>query len=484
MGVPAVNQTELDGALGVLPPSSGELLALAGYSSSGTVATPATYGSATALATDFGVGPLVEAAARHIATTGKPVCVCNTGKTTDGSYSAVTTTRVGSSTCAVTAHAATKPNDDLEVYIRIVAGGTIGIAGITFVYSFDGGRTLSQTTALGTVSTYVLDATLGVQIDLAAGTLSAGDYFSFRTVAPAPNTTQIGVALAALAASQINWKICEMAFAMGTGDFDQVETSFASMFTAGKFRAWVGSIRTPDLAESEATYLAAMSGFAAKSTKCGELCAGACEFPSGISGRIYRRPISMVIGSREAAVTAQIDIADITLGALVGVSITDALGAPKHHDETANPGLDDARFTTLRTWEGRSGVFVTRPRIFSSAGSDFYLMPHRRVMNLARTISRAYLEERLSKPIVVDATTGFILEEEAVEIESGCNARLRAVLGPAPMASGWREVLARNDNLLSTRTLTATTRIIPLAYVEWISESIGFTNPALQVVTA
>jgi hypothetical protein len=122
---------------------------------------------------------------------------------------------------------------------------------------------------------------------------------------------------------------------------------------------------------------------------------------------------------------------------------------------------------------------VTRPRIFSPAGSDFYLMPHRRVMNLARQITNAYFETRLSKPIVVNATTGFILESEAASMESSCSARLAAVLGPAPMASGWTVKVSRTDNLLSTRTLNVAVQVVPLAYVETIVETISFRNPAL-----
>jgi hypothetical protein len=482
MGVPAVTQTETDGAIGVLPPSSGDLLAIVGWSSAGPIAIPATYGNVRALVADFGQGPLVEAAARHLDTTGNPVCVVRCDKTTAGAVGTITTARSGTSTCVVTADT-NEPYDDFEGYFVVIHGGTIGMAGITVQYSLDGGRTLSPVTALGTANTFTFPDG-NVKLDFAAGTLDAGDLFTFRTSAPVPNSTQLGAAIDSLGTTQITWSICEIAVAIDTTLFDTIETSFSTMFGNKKFKAWVGNIRMPNAGESESSYLSAQSGFSAKSTKVGELCFGACEIVSGVSRRKYRRPISFHVASREAAVEPHIDIADVTLGAAIGVSITDANGNPKHHDETMSPGGDDARFTTLRTWEGRQGVYVTRPRIFSSAGSDFYLMPHRRVMNLARATTRTYLEERLSKPILVNATTGFILEQEALEIESGGNARLAAVLGPKPMASGWRMVLARNDNLLSTRLLNVTTRIVPLAYVEFISESIGFENPALRLQAA
>lgn len=480
MSQPRVTQTELDGALGILPPSSGDLLAVIGVSSSGPVDTPATYGRVKDLEADFGVGPLVEAAARHIETTGNPVVVVRTGDTTAGDYGAIDDDDVAG-TSAITETAATEPRDDYEVVVEIVNGGTIGVAGITYRTSLDGGRTWGPTTALGTATALAIAGT-GVSFDLAAGTLVAGDTWSVRTTAPAPNATELGAAIDALRLSAVAWELLHIAAPLDATLFDAVETAFAALATAGKYRAWIGSVRMPAEGESEATYLSDLSTvFGAKSTKVGELCAGACKVVSSVSRRTYRRPVSFVVASREAAVAQHINIADINLGPIVGCSIRDVNGNPDEHDESINPGLDDARFTVLRTWEGIAGVYVNRPRIFSSEGSDFDIMPKRRVMNLVRRATRTYLQRRLNQPILVDRETGFILEEEAQEIEAGGNAALAAVLSGSPKASGWSMVLSRTDNLLSTKTLTVTDRVVPLAYVEFIEESIGFENPALQV---
>lgn len=480
MSLPRVTQNELDGALGVLPPSSGDLLAVLGVSSSGPVGLPATYGRVPQLVADFGTGPLVEAAARHIETTGNPVVVVRTGQTTVATMGTIDDDGVAG-TSAVTATSGAAPLDDYEVVVEIVNGGTRGTTGITYRTSLDGGRTWSPITALGTGIVLAIPGS-GVSFDLAAGTLVAGDTWSCRTTAAAPNATELGAAIDALRVTAVRWGLLHIATPIDATLFDAVETAFAALAPAGKFRAWVASVRTPNVGETEAQYLAAMStAFASKSTRFGELCAGAAKVTSSVSRRTFRRPVSFVVASREAAVAEHINIADLNLGALVGVSIRDANGNPDEHDESINPGLDDARFTTLRTWEGRSGVFVTRPRIFSSEGSDFDIMPKRRVMNLARRATRSYLELRLNQPIQVDRETGFILEEEALEIEAGGRAALAAVLSGAPKASAWSFVVSRTDNLLSTKTLTATTRVVPLAYVEFIEESIGFTNPALQV---
>src|SRR5882757_1817596 len=86
MSQPSVEQTELDGALGILPPSTGALYALVGVSSSGPVATPATFARTADVTMNFGSGPLVEAACTYIENFGKPVLLVRTTATTEGSY--------------------------------------------------------------------------------------------------------------------------------------------------------------------------------------------------------------------------------------------------------------------------------------------------------------------------------------------------------------------------------------------------------------
>ena len=478
---PSVNETELQNALGVIP-SGSKALACVGVSSSGTVATPAGYGSKTALVADFGYGPLVEMGCRAI-DQGIVALVCRTGQTT-----AATTTvpaLAGTGTSVPTADSTNAPLDSFQVYIKIIAGGTRGTTGITYKWSVDGGRTLSPTTALGTAVIIALPADTGVVIALAAGTLVAGDIITCTTVAPCPNATEVGTALTALQTTTSDWKVAGLAFPLSATLFDQVETNFAAMSVAGKPRAYVGGFRIPTDGESESTYKAAFdTAFSAKATVYGSICAGAAQISSAYSGRAYRRGIAFHVAPETARRDEHVNIADVGLGPAVGVSLTDANGNNVYHDESINLGLDDSRACVLRTWpDGPQGVYVNTPQIMCAAGGDFSRMPYRRVMNLARITCRLYLIFRLNHEIRVNATTGFILEEEALDIEAGINARLKAVLGGAPKASGWSAAVRRNENILSTKTLSVDVRIIPLAYPETINETIGFTNPALKTIT-
>lgn len=487
MTLPGLVITELDGALGVLPQTAGRLLAVVGVCSGGPVATPASFARVTDLVSTFTSGPAVELAAHFIDVYGRPVQFVRAaaGAADTGAVSAVTAVAAGG-TAAVTIHASPTPNDDLEMILKIVAGGEVGTAGITYQLSYDGGRSYGATTALGTAIDITVPGAGGVVIDLEdEETLVATATYSFRTTAPTFDSTTLAAALDALKNSLSNWEICALASPLVAATFDAVETKFASMFTAGKYRSWVGSPRMPNLAESEASYKTAIDTiFSAKATTHGSLYAGACKMISAVSGRQYRRPVGFIAAAREQSVSEEVDIADINLGSLVGVSIRDANGNADEHDESINPGLDDSRFGTLRTWDGLSGVYISRPRLFSAEGSDFLLMPHRRVMNLAHGALRQYFLRRLNKPIRVDRDTGYILESEALEIEAGANASMAAVLLAKPKASAVQFTLSRVDNVLSTQTLTGNARVTPLAYPEFINLEVGFFNPSLTVQAA
>lgn len=484
MSQPQVTNTELDGALGILPFTAGAIFAVCGVCEKGPLDTPASFARITDLKSNFGDGPAVEAAAYFIEKYGRPVLFTRTGQTTVGAFPAgATTLQPGTGTSVVTAdHIGTAPHDDFEFYLKVIVGGTIGTTGITFQWSLDGGRTLSPVTALGTATSFVFPTSGGAQVDFAAGTLVADDTVTFRGNAPKWNTTEIASAIDAIFATIASWGILHVVGDLEAADFDVIDPKFTGGATSGKYHSWVGSMRMPTLGETEAAYKTALDAImSAKATVHGEICAGAAKTISSVSGRQYRRPVAFSVAAFEQSVSEEINIADVNLKPVPGVSIRDANGNPDEHDESLNPGLDDSRFTVLRTWDEIQGVYVNRPRIFSAAGSDFDLHTKRRVLNLAHGALRSYFVRRLNKDILVDATSGFILESEALEIEAGARAAMRSVLLAKPKASGIAFTLNRSDNILSTKTLAGSARVIPLAYPEAIELEVGFLNPALQI---
>lgn len=483
MSVPSVNIHEIDGALGVTPATSGRIMAIVGPSDSGPLNQPAAFGRLGPILDTFGGGPIVEAAAYALERYGRAVLIIRSDSD-PGSYPADDAVDfVGEGTSVITVDdSGTAPNDAYECVFEVVRGGTIGVDGITFRWSLDAGRTWSSETALGTEDEFVFPDSGGIKIEFDAGTLEAGDRASFRADAPVSGASDLKDAIETLRTTAIAWESLQIVSAMDAAAFDVVEGELAALRGIGKYRRWVGNARVPSAGESEADYLAALSlEFGAKTTIYGTLCAGDAIIASSVSGRQYRRPVSVAVAARESSLEEHINSAAVDLGPLPGVSIHDRNGNLIAHDETVFPGLDDARLTVLRTFDGIEGVYVNRPRIFAPSGSDFTIVPYRRVLNISIEALRLYLIRRLNRPVRVSKKTGFILEQDAVEIERGAIAVMRSLLGEAPKASGWQFVVSRTDNLLSTKTMTTSGRVIPLGYPEFIDFEIGLLNPAMQL---
>jgi len=459
------------------------MLAVLGVADSGPVATPAAFARIVDLQSNFGGGPAVEAASYAIENYGRPVIFCRATATTPGAQGTIDVTHV-TGTSVVTNTVGATANDDYEVKVVITTGGTRGTAGIVYKYSLDGGRTYSTLTALGTSVAIAIPNSGGVSFDLGAGTFIAGDYWTARTTAPLWSSSDLGAALDALKNTNLSWEFVEVVGNIDATAFGVLETKLNSMASAGKYRWAMGHPRMPNAGESETAYKTAMDGiFGSLASKQISLWPAGSKTISSVSARNYRRPPSFSIAAKHSAVSEEINVAAIDEGPIPGVQIRDANGNPDEHDEAVNPGLDDSRFGTLRTWDGYPGVYVTWPRILAPVGSDFQIIPYRRVMNLFCETVRNYMLLRIAKPIRVDKDSGFILEEDALEIESGVLAQLRAVLLTKPKASAVQFVLSRTDNLLSTQTLTGDGRLVPLAYPKFIAVTLGFNNPALRAVS-
>jgi hypothetical protein len=489
MTQPSVNITELDGALGVIPSSAGKLTAFIGCATGGPLNLPAAFARVTDLVASFLGGELVEAAASYIYTTGRPALVVRAAGSTAPVLGVVTPTMTGTSivTVAVPSGGA-GPVDHYEMRVKFPTGGTVGTAGIVYQVSFDGGRNYGLKTELGTLNKIAVG---GVEFSLGVGTIVAGDAFAC-VVHPAQwSGVELQAALTALGQSAVQWEQLSIVGTLDATTAGTVDTWCAGIRNSQhKYRSWIGAARVsnrddPAAIESEAAYLTAMtgvwSGFA--STRAA-ISGGACRLTSGVNGRNYRRPVSWPLVNAQGAVTEEVNVADPNLGALPGVTIRDPNGNVDEHDESINPGLDDIGLTVLRTWDGYSGTYVNRPLLKSNPGSDYTIIPYRRVMNLAEVVAYQYFVLRLNKPIRVDPTTGYILETEALEIEAGANAVLIGALLTKPKASSVSFVLSRTDNVLSTKTLTGSIRLTPLAYPETINLDTSYFNPALVTKAA
>lgn len=483
MTVNKVTLNQLDNQIGVVDPGDGMTLAICGVSSQGPLNTPGIYALRSDVVSTFGKGPMVESACYEIEITGKPVVLCRTADTVAGACGAVTET--GTGTSVVTTDPAVEPYDDFEAVLKFIAGGTIGVAGITLQWSLDGGRNYSAVVSLGTANTYTIPDG-NVKFNFGAGTIVAGDTASCRTTAPQWNNAELATALDALHATDNEWDEVLVEGPVVAADVATMQSKGTSWEAQNREATFYCSFRTPNAGESEATYKAAFdTAFGATVADRVCVCAGAADIQSPISQRRYMRRIAMDIATAAINVRPGQDLAEVGERLVnprpANVKIVDDARNPKHHNELLNPGLDDSRATTYLMRPPRKGVFINNARLLSQVGSDFTNLQHRRVMNVARETARFWLEQFSSADLIVNGPPkGTILEEEASHIDSVINDALDEELVETRDASAVEFQLSRTDNLLSTFTLRGALRVTPLGYAKQIVVDVGFFNPALK----
>jgi hypothetical protein len=483
MSIPAVKFNQLDNQIGIINDAD-RRLAVAGVCSQGPINTPGIFALRSDLVAKHGTGTAVEEAALCLETTGMPILFVRTGDSVAGAYTAVVET--GSGTSVVTTDSAVEPYDDYEAVIKFITGGTVGVAGITYQESLDGGRSWGAVKALGTANTITI-ADGNVKFNLGAGTIIALDTASTRTSGPQWNNTELAGAVESLVSTGNKWNTLLLVGPVVQADVATLDAKGVVLENVGKERTFITSFRYPNIGESEQTYLAAFRA-AFDATVATRVCVayGAVDAQSPISQRRYLRRPGVAVACRSIVSRPGQDLAEKGEPSISPLPptfrILDDANNPKHHDELFNPGADDARATTLRTWPGSPGVFITNARMLSSPGSDFEFLQHRDVMNLARETVRAILEKYSSADLLVDETTGFLLEEEAGAIDAEIDDALEQVLVETRNASAASWVTARADNILSTKKLRGVLKVTPLAYAKQIEADVGFFNPALRAV--
>lgn len=490
---PSVLTTKLTGGLGISPGSAGKMLAVIGTSDGyGTALAniPIALSRAADVLTNFGnAGPLIRSMTYATANYGKSVLGCYVTATTAGSLNADGYGYAGSGTgLAGSSFTANGVNDTYEPRILVVTGGTVGTAGIVIQYSLDNGRTYSANQSLGTVTTFAIPKTgvkggSGIVASFGAGTMVAGDTFYAATTGPQVTAADIATALTNFQNSAQPFEVLLLASPLESAGtiLAALDAWVANCVKNGNPKMWIANTTIPTTSQTDSAYQTALAPYAAHpSANAGSLCAGAAQIASNVPnmGYNYIDPISYAVAPLLVSVSEEQSIADLDIGQLPGVNITDLNGNPaaRCHNELLNPGLDALNFLTLRTWTSVAGVYVNMPRLFSVAGSDFDNQPKLRVWNLAQAGLFAFFMRRLQKPILVNPKTGFILESTAQQLEKAANQVLTQILLGKPKASFTEVAISRTDQLLNTTTPTITVdaRIIPLAYPVYINLNLGF----------
>lgn len=478
-------------------------LVVVGDSSSGTANIPYQSPIPGNFVTNYGYGKGPQLAALLAARSGKSVAFVKAAAVTPGSNSAVyarsnaTTGAANTSSSVVTLTGA--PYDDYYGLLTVVTGGTIGVTGIQIAVSLDNGRTTLVTANLLTASTYALSSTntataTGLTLNFGAGTLVAGDTFTWASVAPAPSDATVTCAINALIGKGYDIEDILVPVVSNSTSASARDTDMTTLFGKKQFARLLTTARDATYGgtcnENETTWAASItSDFSNFSSDRVGVTAGYYNSTSPIDGVNYRRELLFAAGVRDSVVAISVNLARVKDGPLAPLTVPtlpDATWAPSgsfiYHDEYQNPGLDGARFLTATTIPGRPGFYVTNPNLMASPNSDFQQLQFGHVIDKFCKVLYNFFVNELSDSVRVNATTGYILDADASNLEHQCMADVTAELIAPGDVSSASVTITRNNNILATHELIVTGLIVPLAYIGSIPITVAFQNPVTQTV--
>lgn len=213
--------------------------------------------------------------------------------------------------------------------------------------------------------------------------------------------------------------------------------------------------------------------------------AGHADIYSPISKRYLRRSSAWVYSGWLSAISISTHPGQVDLGALPLI-LTKNISLGRYgiyHDENLKPGLDSARFTTLRSVTGLSGFYITRGRIMTNPGSDFQYVQFRRVIDIASKLAFVGATKFLNKKFRVNGPNekfpGAIYPPDAVPVEKNIQSYILSNMGSEITSAS--VTIDKTTNFLSTGILNITIAIVPFGYAEEIKVKIGYAPVAPSV---
>lgn len=321
-----------------------------------------------------------------------PAAIYTTTATTTGSYGTLDDDGV-TGTSVVTVDSSSKPFGTYEAQIKVIAGGTVGTAGITLQWSLDGGRTWSATTALGTATSFTIPNS-NVKFAFAAGDLDVDDIATVRTFGGAPDASGIDAAFTALANSTADFSLIICDWDMTAALAAHVTTGLNTLLARGKRVTAIVRSRIPtfETDETDEEWNAAIAADFANFHDSRIVIRAAYELVTdAMTTRQYKR-------SDLAQFAA--DVVRVDRGAwpcapadqpMSNVSLVDADGVTVGHDEGprgASTGLSDDtlgnRFSCVQRIpdpQRREDVFNAVPWVCYASDERIRNLPTRRLVN-------------------------------------------------------------------------------------------------------
>jgi hypothetical protein len=379
-----------------------------------------------------------------------------------------------------------------DVLVKVISGGTLGTGPITLQASMDGGNTYSPTVTITTALTFtpvmpVTGASTGVPITLGTSgeTYVTGDFFRVHPVPAMMNTSDLIAALASLQTTEFDWDLVFCEGYTSSGLFGEQDSWSTAQAGSGVFPLFISNTlhRNIPAGQTDAAFQTAVTAVLSGSSSI-NVCPNAdyCDYTSAITGIVKPVPVAIVAAARLESFGIGVDAAAVINGPLpASINITGTNGQPKWHNEGSQPGLDSVSIGlgTLRTFTDRAGVYITNEYIHSGLGSAFVYAQNARVANACCAASFSALTDLLSSGFDRNPKTGFILESEALRIESHVQPEVDQVTAGA--VSGVQFVLSRSDINLGNApaTLTGFVYVQSLLYAKFFVVQQAFTQTAL-----
>jgi hypothetical protein len=497
-----VNLFVNDGGLGQSPAGQGNTEYIIGIGSTGPYYQLIQSTNPNDFQTQNGTGPGVELAGFTSNSTGNPVAFVAVPAASPGTNTAVTAASTNTSSSAVTLSGT--PNDTYYGRVSVLVAGTIGVAGIQLAVSLDAGRTTYLTVNLGTANSVAItfpgQPTTGLTLNFGAGALVAGD--SWTWISTEPTWSDAAVQSAVNVLLTVPSLLPEDIIVAGgsaarngagtvgvtAGDVSAFDGYMTTLFNKKRFNRLICSAGDAmwggASTETEAAWMTSIeTAFVNSSSLRVGVTAGAYNMISPYSQSQFRRPLLWAAAARDSGVAIQVDLGRVKDGSLANMVLPSKPDGYIYHDESVNPGLDAARFMSCWSILNRPGLFVKNPNLMAPPGSSFKWLQYGHVMDAACLIAYDYFVEELSDSVRV-GSNGFILPQDAQNLQDGCNAELANGLTNASAVSSATCVVSRTDNILTTSTLTVTISIVPLGYLKTINVTLTFQNPAVIQVSS
>lgn len=483
--IPKVSFRFPNNNLGLTPPSPGNIIAIVGPCTHPDIAlnTARTIGgSADTVVSQAGYGPAADLASNMVQ--GGATVVVVPCAYTAAVPSAVTHTGTGASVMTVTG----SPFDRyMQVVVEVVRSGTVNDPVPPRVtISLD-----NQITESGAINVAAaLDAiaeTTGLTLNFSVASMVEGDTYKFTVGYPTVAAADVVTAMVALRQST---EAFSMIYVAAPFDRDDTNTIVAA---AGTFLAKKRFIRvlteTVDAAgASEATWMSALQAdFEGYASDLVDVSAGYAPVFSVVQGCMMWRSIGWLGAVRASLVAISRDLGARADGALCsyGTAATNGplvtkptRGLPTGlfiHDESLVPGLNTDQFQTIMSEVGLPGYYITNPNIMSGPISDYNMLQFGRISDEIARLTNIYFTQQLSVDILLNPTTGLILDKEAQKWEQGNDTALSA-LTTNQNVSALATSVGRDANIQNDDPIPVTVRWVRKGYPKEFSVTVNMSR--------